>query len=83
MIILSDNMILDPAVEVKSAKSVGVLDSLDGLDEERGAIVIAPASIALPVVDAEFAAQVAQFIQQHRAALEALGDESRAAAGLP
>jgi len=73
VIILSDNMILDPAVEVKSAKPVG------GLDEKRGAIVITPASSALPVVDAEFAAQVAQLIQQHRAALEALGDESRAA----
>jgi stress-induced morphogen len=75
-------MILDPAVEVKSAKSVGVLDSLGGQDEKRGAIVIAPASSALAVVDAEFAGQVAQLIQQHRAALEALGDESRAA-GLP
>ena len=42
------------------------------LDKERGVIVVAPASRALPGVDAEFGRQVAGFIEQYRPALEAL-----------
>jgi len=42
------------------------------LDRERGAIVVAPATKALPGVDAEFGRQVAEFIEEYRPALEAL-----------
>ena len=42
------------------------------LDRERGAIIVAPATRALPGVDAEFGRQVAEFMEQYRPALEAL-----------
>jgi len=43
------------------------------LDEQQGVIVVAPASGSLPGVDAVFGRQVAEFIEQYRPALEALG----------
>lgn len=42
------------------------------LDAEGGRIVIAPAPAEAEGVDAEFAAQVAEFIEEYRPALEAL-----------
>jgi antitoxin MazE len=42
------------------------------LDEERGVIVVAPASVTLSDVDAEFVRQAAEFIEEYRPALEAL-----------
>jgi len=42
------------------------------LNKERGEIVIAPLGRDLPGVDAEFAHQVAEFIEEYRPALEAL-----------
>ena len=45
------------------------------LDRQRGVIVVAPATRALPRVDAEFGRQVAEFIEQYRPALEALARE--------
>jgi antitoxin component of MazEF toxin-antitoxin module len=45
------------------------------LDKERGQIVIAPVSRALPGADQEFACQVAEFVEQYRPALEALAKE--------
>ncbi len=42
------------------------------LDKERGEIVITPLGRGLPGVDAEFARQVAEFIERYRPALEAL-----------
>jgi putative addiction module antidote len=42
------------------------------LNRERGEIVIAPLGRDLPGVDAEFARQVAEFIEEYRPALEAL-----------
>jgi putative addiction module antidote len=42
------------------------------LNKERGEIVIAPLGRDLPGVDAEFARQVAEFIEEYRPALEAL-----------
>jgi len=45
------------------------------LDKERGEIIIAPVSRALPGIDQEFARQVAEFVEQYRPALEALAKE--------
>ena len=42
------------------------------LDRQRGVIVVAPATRALPRVDAEFGRQVAEFIDEYRPALESL-----------
>ena len=42
------------------------------LDTEHGRIVVAPSAAEADGVDAEFAAQVADFIDQYRPALEAL-----------
>jgi putative addiction module antidote len=42
------------------------------LDRERHAILVAPPSRALRGVDAEFVRQVAELIEEYRAALEAL-----------
>ena len=42
------------------------------LDAEHGRIMIAPVPSDADGVDAEFAAQVAEFIEQYRPALEAL-----------
>jgi antitoxin MazE len=42
------------------------------LDKARDVIVVAPASVTLPGVDAEFGRQVAEFIEEYRLALEAL-----------
>ncbi len=42
------------------------------VDSERGVITIAPAPAALSGVDADFARQVAEFIDYYRPALEAL-----------
>ena len=45
------------------------------LDKERGEIIIAPVSRALPGIDQEFARQVAEFMERYRPALEALAKE--------
>jgi putative addiction module antidote len=45
------------------------------LNRERGEIVIAPLGRDLVGVDAEFARQVAEFIEEYRPALEALAKE--------
>jgi len=42
------------------------------LDRERKRIIITPVAMTLPGVDAEFARQVKEFIEQYRPALEAL-----------
>lgn len=42
------------------------------LNRQRGEIVITPLGRDLPGVDAEFARQVAEFIEEYRPALEAL-----------
>ena len=42
------------------------------LDAEQGHIVIAPSTAGAEGVDAQFAEQVAEFIEQYRPALEAL-----------
>ena len=42
------------------------------LDAEHGRIVISPPSTGAEGVDAEFAQQVAEFIEEYRPALEAL-----------
>jgi len=59
-------------------ESLELLDLEEGsevsieLDRERKRIIIAPAATTLPGVDAEFARQVKEFIEQYRPALEAL-----------
>ena len=47
------------------------------LDKEREVIVVAPAMKALPDVDADFARQVGEIIEEYRPALEALAAERR------
>lgn len=42
------------------------------LDKEQGQLIIQPIDPALPGVDQAFAAQVAEFIEEYRPALEAL-----------
>jgi len=42
------------------------------VDRERKRIIITPVAMTLPGVDAEFARQVKEFIEQYRPALEAL-----------
>jgi antitoxin MazE len=42
------------------------------LNRQRGEIIIAPLGRNLPGIDAEFARQVAAFIEEYRPALEAL-----------
>ena len=54
-------------LELKEGSEVSV-----ELDKDRGEIIIAPLDRDLPGVDAEFARQVADFIEEYRPALEAL-----------
>jgi putative addiction module antidote len=54
-------------LELKEGSEVSV-----ELNKDRGEIVIAPLEKDLPGVDAEFARQVAEFIEEYRPALEAL-----------
>jgi len=42
------------------------------LDKERRRLIITPVATTLPGVDADFARQVKEFIEQYRPALEAL-----------
>lgn len=62
-------------------ESLGFLNPGEGsevsaeLDKERGEIIIAPVSRALPGTDQEFARQVAELIEGYRPALEALAKE--------
>lgn len=57
-------------LELKEGSEVSV-----ELNKERGEIVIAPLGKDLPGVDAEFARQVAEFVEEYRPALEALAKE--------
>ncbi len=54
-------------LELKEGSEVSV-----ELNKDRGEIIIAPLDRDLPGVDAEFARQVADFIEEYRPALEAL-----------
>lgn len=59
-------------------ESLELLDLSEGsevsieLDKERRRLIITPVATTLPGVDAEFARQVKEFIEQYRPALEAL-----------
>ncbi|HEM61453.1 MAG TPA: AbrB/MazE/SpoVT family DNA-binding domain-containing protein [Chloroflexi bacterium] len=57
-------------LELKEGSEVSV-----GLNKEKGEIVITPLGRELPGIDAEFARQVAEFIEEYRPALEALASE--------
>ena len=54
-------------LELKEGSEVSV-----ELNKDRGEIIIAPLDRDLPGVDAEFARQVAEFIEEYRPALVAL-----------
>jgi putative addiction module antidote len=68
-----NSMVISLPKEMLDALHVGEGEEVSvELDPARSQIVISPAPAAVEGVDAEFARQVADFIEQYRPALEAL-----------